>query len=181
MSKTAALCLAVVLSSGPAEAQDRTVDRDSALLVANEPAAANWIFTETVSPLDYAPVVIASAWSSDRDGPVVQLSLQCRRGRTDLVIASPAMTGRPEEHRVSWAVNDAPLAPLPTGPAPSGGGLAVKDDVLRLLTALPAQGELTVQVAIPQAASVQGRYAIAPLKAVMNRMAGPCKWPAHRQ
>src|SRR5205814_781646 len=140
MRKAAALCLSLglvlALASGPARAQGASA------AAPRETSAANWIYTETVSPLDYAPVVIASAWSSERDGPVMQLSIQCRRGRTDLVLASPAMTGRPEEQRLTYSVNDGPPVALPAGPATTGGGLAIRDDVVRFLTALPANGDI---------------------------------------
>ena len=51
------------------------------------PAADNWIVSETTSPLDYTPVVIATALSSGGpDGTILQFSIQCRGGRTNLVI-----------------------------------------------------------------------------------------------
>jgi hypothetical protein len=184
MSKAAALCLslglALALASGPALAQGETAaaPREAQAAEPRKTGATNWIYTETVSPLDYAPVAIASAWSSEPDGPVVQLSIHCRRGRTDLVITSPAMTGRPEEQRLTYSVDDGPPVSLPAGAAASAGGLAIKDDVVRFLTALPATGEIAFQVAGP-AAPLQGRYALGPLKAVLDRLAAPCKWPTN--
>ena len=63
------------------------------------PAADNWIVSETTSPLDYTPVAIATALSSaGPDGAILQLSIQCRGGRTDLVITGPALTGRGEDY-----------------------------------------------------------------------------------
>ena len=54
-------------------------------------AADNWIVSETTSPLDYTPVVIATALSSGGpDGTILQFSIQCRGGRTDLVISRPS-------------------------------------------------------------------------------------------
>ena len=82
MSRAAAICLALVFLSGPAVGQGRAASTGE--------AAESWIVSETTSPLDYAPVIIASTLSSDRaNGQATQLSIQCRRGRTDLVIASP--------------------------------------------------------------------------------------------
>jgi hypothetical protein len=171
MSRAAAVCLALVLSSGPAAAQGGPTAQ------AREAVADSWIVNETTSPLDYAPVVIASAWSSERaDGPAMQLSIQCRRGRTDLVIASSALTRRPEDYRVSYTIDDGQPVTLPTGPSASGTGIAVKDDVVRLLNRLPDRGKITFQVTVAQAAPLEGRYALGPLKTVLDRMAGPCKW-----
>lgn len=186
MRRAASWCLALLLSAGTADAQDRI----QALRASTEPAAERWMYSETVSPLDYAPVVIASAWSSDMpddgpDGPALQLSIQCRRGRTDLVLASPDLAGRPEELRVIWTVDDGPPATLPAGAAPTGAGLSIKGDAVRLLASLPDAGELvlrvtTIKMATPQAPPLYGRYAIAPLRTVLGRMAAPCKWPMRR-
>jgi hypothetical protein len=170
MRKAAAIYLVLVLPSGPAIAQGTAAPT-------GEPAAESWIVSETTSPLDYAPVIVASALSNDRaSGSVVQLSIQCRRGRTNLVIASPALTGRPEERRVSYTVNDGRPVTLPSGPATSGTGISIGDDVARLLTALPGRGEIVFQVAVPQATPLQARYALGPLKTVLERMVIPCKW-----
>ncbi len=174
MSKAAALCLVLVLESGAVLAQGAS---------STGGGAENWIVSETTSPLDYAPVIIASAWSSERaNSPAMQLSIQCRRGRTDLVIVSPALTGRPEDYRVSYAVNDGRPVNLVSGLAASGTGIAIREDVVRLLTGLPARGEIGFQFARPQAAppqpALQARYDLGPLKTVLERIAGPCKWPA---
>ena len=49
------------------------------------PAADNWMVSETTSPLDYTPVAIATASSGGGpDGVSLQLSIQCRGGRTEL-------------------------------------------------------------------------------------------------
>jgi len=169
MSKAAALCLLLVLESGAALAQGAS---------STGGGAENWIISETTSPLDYAPIIIASAWSSERaNSPAVQLSIQCRRGRTDLVIVSPALTKRPEDYRVSYIVNDGRPVPLLSGLAAAGTGIAIKEDVVRLLTGLPGRGEIAFQFTVPPAAPVQAWYDLGPLKAVLERIAGPCKWP----
>jgi hypothetical protein len=178
MRRTASICLGLlVVAAGAADAQDRT----QALRVQDERPDERWLFSETVSPLDYAPVVTASTRSSEgSDGVALQLSIQCRRGRTDLVIASPALAERRGEQRILWSVNGAPALALPVGIAATGAGLSIKEDAARLLAALPATGELAIQVPMPQAPALDGRYAIAPLRAVLARMAAPCKWPAQR-
>jgi hypothetical protein len=169
MSKMVVAGLALLLASDLAAAQGGSV----------EPAGKSWIFSEMQSPLDYAPVIIASAWSAaDADGRTMQLSIQCRRGRTDLVITSPALAGRPEEQRVSYALDGGARAALAAGPAPNGTGLAIRGDIPRLLAALPVRGEVTFQIASPQATPLEGRYALSSLNTVRNRLAEPCKWPA---
>jgi hypothetical protein len=142
-------------------------------------AADDWIISETTSPIDYSPVAIATASANGgQDGAAMQLSIQCRGGRTDLVISGPALTRRGEDYVVSYAVNDGAPALLATGSPGSGMGVAIKSDVVRLLTSLPDRGDIAIRVSTRQGATVEGRYALAGLRSVLDRLAGPCKWPA---
>ena len=142
------------------------------------PAADNWIVSETTSPLDYTPVAIATASASDGpDGSPLQLSIQCRGGRTELVISGPALTRRAEDYLVSYGVNDGQPVVVATGTPASGTGVAVRGDVVRLLASLPDRGEIALRVTARQGAALEGRYALAGLKVVLERLAVPCKWP----
>jgi len=142
------------------------------------PAADNWIVSETTSPVDYTPVAVATASSSGGpDGATLQLSIQCRGGRTDLVIGGPALTRRGEDYVVSYGINDGQPVVVAAGTPASGTGVAIKGDVVRLLASLPDRGEIAFRVAVRQGATLEGRYALASLKIVLNRLAAPCKWP----
>jgi hypothetical protein len=143
------------------------------------PAADNWIVSETTSPLDYTPVAIATASASDGpDGSPLQLSIQCRGGRTDLVISGPALTRRVEDYAVSYGVNDSQPVVVAAGTPTSGTGIAIKGDVVRLLASLPDQGDIVFRVTARQGVVLEGRYALAGLKILLDRLAVPCKWPA---
>jgi hypothetical protein len=143
------------------------------------PAASNWIVSQTTSPLDYSPVAIATASSrAGPEGATMQLSIQCRGGRTELVIGDPALTLRAEDHVVSYAVNDSPPAVVAAGAAASGTGVALRGDVVRLLASLPDHGDVAFRVTNRQGATLEGRYALAGLKTLLARLAVPCKWPA---
>ena len=108
----------------------------------------------------------------------MQLSIQCRGGRTELVIGGPAVTRRAEDYVVSYAVNDGQPVMVAAGAAASGTGVALRGDVVRLLASLPDHGDIAFRVTARQGAALEGRYALAGLKAVLDRLAGPCKWPA---
>jgi hypothetical protein len=142
-------------------------------------AANDWIVSETTSPLDYSPVAVASVSSrAGPDGATLQLSIQCRGGRTDLVIGAPSLTLRAEDYVVSYAVNDSQPAVVAAGTAASGTGLALRGDVVRLLASLPDRGDVAFRVTNRQGATLEGRYALAGLKTLLARLAVPCKWPA---
>jgi hypothetical protein len=143
------------------------------------PAADNWIVSETTSPIDYTPVAVATASSSGGpDGTTMQLSIQCRGGRTDLVISGPALTRRVEDYAVSYGVNDSQPVVVAAGTPTSGTGIAIKGDVVRLLASLPDQGDIVFRVTARQGVVLEGRYALAGLKILLDRLAVPCKWPA---
>jgi hypothetical protein len=143
------------------------------------PAADNWIVSETTSPLDYTPVAIATALSSGGpDGATMQLSIQCRAGRTELVIGGPTLTRRVEDYVVSYVVNDAQPVLVAGGTPASGTGVAIKGDVVRLLASLPDRGDIIFRVTARQGVALEGRYALAALKILRDRLAVPCKWPA---
>ena len=143
------------------------------------PAADNWIVSETTSPLDYTPVVIATALSSGGpDGTILQFSIQCRGGRTDLVISGPALQGRGEDSVVSYVVNNGQPVVIAAGTPASKIGVAIRGDVVRLLASLPDQGAISFRVTPRQGAALDGRYDLAGLKIVRDRLAGSCKWPA---
>jgi len=147
---------------------------------ASESAGAvdNWIVSETTSPIDYTPITTATASYRDAsDGTTMLLSIQCRSGRTGLTIDGATLTRRVEDYVVSYAVNNGPPAVIATGAPPSGTGIAVRVDVGPLLAALPDRGEITFRVVARQGAALEGRYALTGLKTVLDRLAGPCKWP----
>src|ERR1700730_427813 len=71
------------------------------------PEGDNWIVSETTSPVDYAPVVTATAASrGGSDGSAMQLSIRCRGGRTELVVAGPAVSRSGQDYAISYRVND---------------------------------------------------------------------------
>jgi hypothetical protein len=145
--------------------------------LAAAPAAGKWIVSETRSPIDYSPVAIATASSSAEPDGVLQLSIQCRGGRSEMVIRSAPLMRRAEDHVVSYAVNDAPPVTVTSGLSSSGSGIALKGDVGAFLRSLPADGAIAFRVADRQGATLEGRYDLPGIKALVARMAGPCKWP----
>ena len=146
------------------------------------PVADNWVVSETTSPLDYTPVAIATASSSSEPGGgTVQLSIQCRGGRTDLVIGGPTVMGRVEDYVVSYGVNDSQPVVLEVGAPAFGTGVALKGDVVRLLASLPDRGDVFFRIAVRQGEALEGRYALGGLRVVLDRLAVPCRWPAGAQ
>jgi hypothetical protein len=174
---------AVALTIGNASAQDATSPQaatSSPATAASAPTSAprlaqnTWIVSETRSPVDYSPVAIATTSAGE-----LQLSIQCRGGRTEMVIASPRLALRADTQAVSYTVNDGAPVPIAFGPSSSGNGLALRVDVPRLLMALPDRGELSFRIAGRQGQALEASVALAGLRPLHGRMAGPCKWSSN--
>jgi len=140
--------------------------------------ADTWFVTETTSPLDYSPIAVATATAAaGGDGATMSLSVQCRGGRTDMVVAGAAIQRGPEDATVTYMVNAGPPVPVAVGVAPSGKGLAFRLDTVSLVASLPNDGDMTVRVAGRQGGTVEGKFSLAGLAKARGKIAAPCKWP----
>jgi hypothetical protein len=138
----------------------------------------NWVISETTSPVNYAPIVTASAYSrGGPDGPLMKLSIYCRGGRTELAVSGPAVSGSGADYAISYRVNDRPPVQLAAGPPSFGSGAAFSGDVVRLLQSLPEEGRIAVRISNRSGAVQEGIFLLGGLKTVREKMAAACKWP----
>lgn len=138
----------------------------------------NWIISETTSPVNYTPIVTATAFSrGGTDGPPMQLSIHCRGGRTELVISGPAVSSGGTDYAISYRINDGQPVQLAAGPASFGTGVAFPGDVVRLLQSLPEEGHIAVRTSNRSGAAQDGHFFLGGLKTVREKLAAACKWP----
>jgi hypothetical protein len=155
-------------------------DRASRTIAPAHPAASkadNWIVSQTTSPVDYSPVSTATTLSDDSAvEPVMKLSIRCRRGRTELVIAGAGISGRGNDYAISYRVNNGQQVQIAAVPPSSGAGVAFGGDVIPLLQSLPDVGSLSVHLAPRAGTAVDGTFSLAGWKAVRAKMIAACKW-----
>jgi hypothetical protein len=138
----------------------------------------NWIISETTSPRDYTPIVTAIAYSrSGSEGGLMQLSIQCRGGRTELVVPRPALSGGGADYSLSYRVNDAQPVQLAAGSPSFGAGAAFTGDVIRLLQSLPDEGHITVRISNRSGVAQEGDFLLGGLRTAREKLAAACKWP----
>jgi len=183
--KPAAACLLVAfaatvvpaLAQGAGDPVDKPGQSRAASSSGNPVTPESWIFSETASPVDYSPVVIASATAGGAsDGSGLKLSIACRGGNTSLALTAPGILPAGERYTVSYAVDGGAPTMLPAAAAPFGTGVAVVTDVVRLLVSLPARGEIAFRI-VGRPGTWEGRYSLAGLTTTRERMAASCKWP----
>jgi hypothetical protein len=93
-----------------------------------------------------------------------------------MVIRSAPPMRRAEDNVVSYTINDAAPVTVTTGLSSSGTGIALKGDVAGFLTSLPNEGAIAFRVTDRQGEALEGRYDLPGIKAVVDRLVGPCKW-----
>ena len=141
------------------------------------PADDNWIVSETTSPVDYSPIVAATTSSRGSTGALMQLSIRCRAGRTELVVAGPAVSRSSEEYAISYRINDDQPVQLAASSPSFGTGAAFTGDVVRLLQSLPEEGGLTIRLSARTGVAQEGYFLLGGLKMVREKVAAACKWP----
>jgi hypothetical protein len=142
------------------------------------PGGDNWIVSETTSPVDYTPIVTATT-SSRRgsNGSSMQLSIRCRGGRTELVVAGPTLSRNNGDYAISYRINDGQPVQLAAGSPSFGTGAAFTGDVVRLLQSLPEEGDITVHLSKRTGAAQDGYFLLGGLKMAREKVAAACKWP----
>jgi hypothetical protein len=142
------------------------------------PQADNWILSETTSPVDYTPIVAATAsYRRDAEGSSMQLSIRCRGGRTELVVTGPAVTGSGEDYAISYRINDEQPVQLAAASPSFGAGAAFKGDVVRLLQSLPDEGGIAIRLFTRAGAVLDGHFLLGGLRMVRDKVSAACRWP----
>ena len=143
-----------------------------------DPGPGNWIVSETTSPVDYAPIITASTLSqAGASGQPMQLSVRCRAGRTELIVAGPNSPGNGKDYAITYRIDGKPPVPLAGARPSSGTGVAFPGDTVRILQTLPDQGELVIQIVQRGGTAQEGRFLLGGLKPARDRLSKVCKWP----
>ena len=155
------------------------LSRKIAPRAAPAPGSDNWIVSETTSPVDYTPIASATAFSTNgSDGSSMHLSIHCRGGRTELVVAGPTVSRSGRDYVISYRINDGQPVQLAGGSPSFGTGVAFTGDIVRLLQSLPENGHIAVRISARGGAAQDGRFSLGGLKTVREKLAAACKWPS---
>ena len=165
----------------PAERAQNLECRENALRAtasrqANE--ASNWIVSLTTSPVDYSPVATATTSAGDgAGGSAMKLSIRCRGGRSDLIVAGPGISGRSADYAISYRINDGQALQIAATAPASGNGIAFGGDVVGLLKSLPDGGSLSIHLTSRLGAAVDAVFPLGGLDGARAKIATACGWP----
>jgi hypothetical protein len=169
-------CIAMERAEGP-ECPGKTSQPIAAERQAASPGN-NWIVSQTTSPVDYSPLITATTTSDDGAAEAaMKLSIRCRGGRTELVVAGPGISGRGGDYAISYRVNDGQQVQAAAALSASGAGLAFRGDVIGLLQSLPDVGSFSVHLIPRTGGALDGTFSLRGWEAVRAKMTVACKWP----
>jgi hypothetical protein len=145
----------------------------------SKPPDANWIISETTSPVDYSPLITAvmRVPSTAKDAPST-LAIRCRGLRTELLVRTEGTwrASRANEVQVDYQINDQPLVRLQWAVAVDGKSASYKDDAVDLLRSLPEGGRLKINVLGGQGPGHDATFQLLGFEAVRKKIAVACKW-----
>ena len=150
-----------------------------------EPAARSWIVSETMSPVDYSPIISATTSSQPvaKDAPA-SFIIRCRGQRTDVLVSTEGSwrASRANELQVDLRVNDQPTSRTQWIASPDGRTAIFRDDAVRFLRSLPEGGRITVSVSDWQGTAHEASFQLTGLDVIRQKIAVACKWTpaAHR-
>jgi hypothetical protein len=151
-------------------------------------ATGRWTLSETTSPVNYSPLVIATTSSrSDSERPPSVLSISCRNGQTEVAVTA---NGSPRPGRstddvmiarqafmVTHRVNDQPAVEQRWNASTTGKGASFAGDVVGFLKSLPDRGELNIRMRDNQGIAHEARFLLDGVSAVRDKVAAACRWP----
>jgi hypothetical protein len=144
------------------------------------PPGANWIVSETTSPVDYKPQIAASttARASSQDAPS-SFAIRCRARRTELIISTTGSwkQGKDGEVKVVYRINEEPPVEQRWRVAETGRSLAFPGDVVRFLRSMPDGGQILIKVYAGKTPPYESTFQLAGLGPVRRRIAAACDWP----
>lgn len=143
-----------------------------------EPKEDGWIVSQTNSPLDYSPIATATIVSRElAGGGVMQLSIRCRGGRTEMVLTGPVVSGRGDDYAISYHVNGGQAVQIAGAVPVFGAGVALRADVVALIQSLPEDGQFALHLSPHVGPSQDAIFSLTGLERVRAKIAASCKWP----
>ena len=144
-----------------------------------QPSGADWVISETTSPIDYSPQITAaiSLESAEKDAPS-SFAIRCRGARIELLVGTTG-SWRPSnngEFKVAYRIDDEPTIEAQWTALAGGRGAMFKGDITRLLRTLREEGRLSIRVYDWQGSAHETTFQIPKVDLVRQKVAAVCKW-----
>jgi len=143
--------------------------------------AADWVVSETTSPVDYSPLFSALIRPASRlhDGPS-SLAVRCRRGRTELSVRNESgwRPTRSGALLIDHRINKQPIVRLMWSLSADEKTATYGEDAVELLRALPDGALLSISVPDGDNARRESTFLPRGWDAIRQKLASLCNWPS---
>jgi hypothetical protein len=135
---------------------------------------ADWIVSETTSPVDFGPLITAVIHSTS--GPNT-LAVRCRGLRTELLLRTEqAWRSSPSgEILIAYQINDQAAVRLAWALSPDGKTASYKQDAIDLLQSLPEGARLKISVFDGGGSGHDAAFQLTGLDEIRKKLATVCK------
>jgi hypothetical protein len=143
------------------------------------PTATDWVVSETTSPIDYSPLVIAVIHSTSQAKDAANtLIMRCRGQRTELLVRTDGQwaTTRGSELHGEYQINDQPMVALQWILSSDGKTATYKDDPVGLLQSLPDGARFKINIPDRSSSSHEATFRLDGWDAVRKKIGAACKW-----
>ena len=163
-----------------AEAPTGAIPSPRSASTLDKPApATDWIVSETMSPVDYSPLLTAVVRAtSSAEGAPTTLAVRCRAQHTELSIRSEKAWSLPRgaDLMVDYQVNDRAVVRQPWLLSADGMTASYASDPIELLQSIPEGAILTIAVVAKATARRETTFRLNGLSDIRQKVAAACKW-----
>jgi len=141
--------------------------------------ATDWIVSETMSPVDYSPLLTAvTRATSNAAGAPTTLAVRCRAQHIELSMRSERAWSLPRsaDLMVDYQINDRPVVRQPWLLSADGMTASYTSDPIELLQSIPEGATLKVAVVARAAARREATFRLNGLSDIRQKVAAACKW-----
>src|SRR5450631_1999519 len=174
----AELSTATVLPNKPATAVSPNPPAKSVVVSPKLPDA-NWIVSQTTSPVDYTPLIAAAIRLpfSVEHAPST-FAIRCHGQRTELLVRTEGTwrASRAGQVQVDYQINDQLVVRRPWTASADGKTASYRDDPVELLRSLPEGARLKISVLDGPGPGHEATFQLSGLDAVREKIAAACKW-----
>jgi Type VI secretion system VasI, EvfG, VC_A0118 len=147
---------------------------------ATAPPGSSWVVSETTSPVDYSPLIVAVTLPTSRSqGGPSSLAVRCRAGQTELLIRTertwPAQPMR--ALAVDRQINDQSIVRQIWNLSADAKTATFAGDTVELLRSLPDATRLTISVPEGANARRDATFVLTGWEAIRKKIEAACKWP----
>ncbi len=139
----------------------------------------NWIISETTSPVDFSPLVIAGIQPTQPvENGVTSLTIRCRGNRTEVsgqfqASSNPSKIG---DIRIEYQINDQSPVKAQWSWSADGKSAVYESDPVPLLESIPDGATLKIGRSDKGGVQQGAAFHLIGLDSVRRRVAGACKW-----